>query len=93
MSQKSLGYPPLAPFRVELETLYQQLASEARLAMSDPRAVIPLHDLRRCAQALERIGADQYGRCLDCGECIELSFLKADPTTPYCMACTGKHLG
>jgi DnaK suppressor protein len=37
--------------------------------------------------ALERIEADEYGDCLDCGEAVDPRRLAAYPETPFCFAC------
>lgn len=41
-----------------------------------------------CNEALERINRGQYGRCLCCGEVIELNRLRADPLTSTCLSCS-----
>jgi RNA polymerase-binding protein DksA len=37
--------------------------------------------------ALDRIEAGTYGRCVECGQEITLARLNAIPYTPYCIAC------
>ena len=37
--------------------------------------------------ALERINAEEYGDCFECGEAINPARLNADPTTTLCIAC------
>ena len=40
--------------------------------------------------ALQRIRSGTYGRCLDCGETIELERLEANPSASRCFACQTK---
>jgi DnaK suppressor protein len=44
-------------------------------------------ELRRIQAALERIDADEYGRCQTCDEEIPAKRLEIDPTTLYCIRC------
>ena len=37
--------------------------------------------------ALERIGVEEYGYCLECGEPIGNARLQVQPQSPNCMAC------
>ncbi len=41
-------------------------------------------DLDAVEASLERLDADQYGRCEVCGEAIESAALEADPTAGRC---------
>jgi DnaK suppressor protein len=41
--------------------------------------------------ALTRLANTTYGRCLDCGEAIDLRRLNALPTAAYCTACQALH--
>lgn len=43
--------------------------------------------LRQTDQALERIDAGTYGRCLRCGELIHEQRLEAKPQAGYCVTC------
>lgn len=43
--------------------------------------------LRRTRAALERIEADDYGLCTECGEPIDLRRLEFDPTVELCIGC------
>ena len=43
-----------------------------------------LHEVR---EALERVGSHDFGRCLSCGERIELKRLDAVPWAKYCRSC------
>ena len=44
-------------------------------------------EMRRIEAALIRIESGDYGDCVRCGEPIETGRLKADPSTPLCLAC------
>lgn len=41
----------------------------------------------RCAAAIARIDAGEYGYCVRCDEAIEPERLSLDPTHPFCSAC------
>ena len=43
--------------------------------------------LKLINSALERIGAEEYGYCLECGEPIGYARLQVQPQSPNCMAC------
>ena len=43
--------------------------------------------LRQIDLALERIAADEYGYCHECGEDIAAARLDFDPTAPLCIQC------
>jgi len=42
-------------------------------------------------EALQRMQAGRFGRCIDCGRLIETSRLEAIPWTPYCLDDQEKH--
>lgn len=44
-------------------------------------------ELRRIAQALQRIEQGEYGDCLQCGEMIAEGRLAFDPATSLCIGC------
>jgi RNA polymerase-binding transcription factor DksA len=44
--------------------------------------------LKEVTDALERISAGTYGKCMICGNKIEVEKLEANPATPTCMSCT-----
>lgn len=48
-------------------------------------------ELERVRAALRRMADGSYGRCLDCGEAIDLRRLLAMPTAAYCIACQPLH--
>lgn len=48
-------------------------------------------ELERVEAALQRMGAGDYGECVDCGEPIQLVRLKAIPWAWRCVDCARKH--
>ena len=44
-------------------------------------------ELRRIEVALQRVEADEYGWCVECGEAIGDKRLSIDPAAPRCAAC------
>lgn len=46
-------------------------------------------EVARIDAALERLDADEFGYCANCGEPIGAARLEVDPTTPLCVACAG----
>lgn len=43
--------------------------------------------LRSIEEALDRVASGEYGLCLDCGEAIGQTRLKAQPTATLCIFC------
>lgn len=50
-----------------------------------------MHELNDCQTALRQLEQGDYGFCMDCGEPIELSRLKANPTALRCLACQSEY--
>lgn len=48
-----------------------------------------LDSIAACNRALERINRGCFGRCIRCGEAIELNRLRADPLVETCLSCNG----
>ena len=48
-------------------------------------------ELARTEEALHRMGAGDYGTCIDCGEDIQLARLKAIPWAQRCVDCARAH--
>jgi DnaK suppressor protein len=46
--------------------------------------------LQQVAAALRRLGADEYGECLSCGDAIGAPRLAARPEAPFCISCQSK---
>jgi DnaK suppressor protein len=66
-------------------------------AMADVRAdvnvahvVAQYDELREIDSALQRMGAGDYGDCIDCGETIPFERLQTMPTATRCLACQDK---
>ncbi|WP_415884263.1 TraR/DksA family transcriptional regulator [Neptuniibacter sp. QD34_54] len=50
------------------------------------------HDeIAECQAALKRIEEGSFGECINCGEEIELTRLKANPTASRCIRCQSIH--
>ncbi|WP_415900806.1 TraR/DksA family transcriptional regulator [Neptuniibacter sp. QD48_11] len=50
------------------------------------------HDeIAECQEALKRIEEGSFGECINCGEEIELTRLKANPTASRCIRCQSIH--
>jgi len=47
-------------------------------------------ELRRIAQALQRLEQDEFGECLQCGEIIADGRLMIDPSVSLCIHCAEK---
>ena len=47
-------------------------------------------ELSRINTALQRIEDGEFGLCVSCAEEIVLARLKADPSTPICIACANR---
>ncbi len=58
------------------------LQEEARLAQEE---------LTRIAAAFDRMDADEYGYCVECGDEIAPERLEILPATPFCQVCAAKH--
>lgn len=50
-------------------------------------------ELAALQQALDRLAAGQYGRCVDCGEGIAFARLKLTPQALRCVACEAQYEG
>jgi len=60
------------------------LQVQAMAKAADARRV---QELRRIEVALQRVEADEYGWCVECGEAIGEKRLSIDPAAPRCAAC------
>ena len=60
-----------------LQTQAMQLETERRRGL----------ELQRVESALARMGNDEFGYCITCGEDIEEKRMEHDPTFPTCIAC------
>ncbi|MFC6280979.1 MULTISPECIES: TraR/DksA family transcriptional regulator [Polaromonas] len=77
---------------------FKDMATEQSLStISEAKAEHAAQDLAQVLAARRRLEdgsrgkASSYGRCLDCGEAIDLRRLSALPETPYCTACQSIH--
>lgn len=71
---------------------FKALASaQSEEAVEDAMSEHAAHELAQTQAALRRLANGSYGRCLDCGEAIDLRRLVALPATPYCAACQSAH--
>ena len=68
-------------------TRMDALQSQAMAAEVERRREV---ELARIEGALERIGRDEYGYCVSCGEAIAQRRLELDPATPLCLSCAAR---
>lgn len=61
---------------------WQQRQAELRGRIEEERAELELLE-----QAFERLGNDEYGYCVECGDEIPVRRLEVLPLTPYCTRC------
>lgn len=47
-------------------------------------------EIRQISDALQRIDAGDYGKCLDCGDPISLERLEANPVAELCIDCANE---
>ena len=47
-------------------------------------------ELRQIGAALARMGEDEFGYCLSCGDEIQAKRLELDPAVPLCIGCAEK---
>jgi DnaK suppressor protein len=67
---------------------FKDVASEQILATVDEaKAEQAALELDRVLAARRRLEDRSYGKCLDCGEAIDLRRLTALPAAPFCTAC------
>ena len=60
---------------------------EMDMALSD-REIVELGEVSR---ALQRLRAEEYGHCSDCGSQIPFVRLQVEPQAQRCVACESKH--
>lgn len=80
--------------RVDAETAGDFKDAAAREAQSDVDEAQAEHAARELAQvqaAMRRMSEGSYGRCLDCGEPIDLRRLVAVPAAAHCADCQAAH--
>ena len=58
-------------------------------AALDPVSEVVRRELEQIDEALLRIEAGSYGRCLSCGGPIGMQRLRAVPEARYCIGCSG----
>lgn len=69
----------------------EEEADETEEAVTHEGMIHPLNDrLNDVNLALDKIGANAYGVCEDCGEEISLDLLKTDPESRLCKNCKSK---
>lgn len=74
------GAPEVTDFKEAADGEAQALVSEAQSAAAAA-------ELEQVTAAQRRLLDGSYGRCLECGESIELGRLLALPGSPLCTAC------
>jgi DnaK suppressor protein len=68
-------------------------ARELETWLADTQAMHVSGELAEIRAALARIDDGTYGRCMDCGESIDLRRLVAMPTAACCASCQGAREG
>ena len=69
-----------------MDAIQQKEMSQASRSAAERR-------LLQVRAALQRIDADEYGDCLDCGAEIGHARLSARPEAPFCIACQSRREG
>ncbi len=71
---------------------FKDVAVEETLARLDHANSQRLEaELSQVMNAQRRIAEHHYGKCLDCGDPIDLQRLEALPAAPYCAGCQTTH--
>ncbi len=71
---------------------FKDVAVEETMARLDRANAHRLEaELLQVVSAQRRIAEHHYGKCLDCGEAIDLRRLQALPSSAYCAACQTRH--
>ena len=60
---------------------------ESVAAVDDAQAAHAAAELEQVIAARQRLAGPRYGRCVTCGEAIDLRRLLAVPWTPHCLDC------
>ena len=78
------------PRSADLEEQAQEAENDEVLEQLDSQT---RDEYVRVDAALKRMGAGEYGECVDCGEEIQLARLKAIPWAFRCVECARAHEG
>lgn len=73
---------------IEFEERAQLAENDEVAEVLDKRVHV---ELARTEEALHRMGAGEYGKCISCGEDIQLTRLKAIPWAQRCVECARAH--
>lgn len=67
---------------------FKDIATEQDLAtLDEAKSDHAAHELEQVLGALRRLDDQSYGRCVDCGQAIDLRRLAALPAAPFCTSC------
>ena len=67
---------------------FKDIATEQDLAtLDEAKSDHAARELEQVLGALRRLDDQSYGRCVDCGEAIDLRRLAAVPSAPFCTSC------
>ena len=67
---------------------FKDIATEQDLAtLDEAKSDHAARELEQVLGALRRLDDQSYGRCVDCGEAIDLRRLAALPAAPFCTSC------
>ena len=67
---------------------FKDIATEqASTTLDEAKSDQAARELEQVLGALRRLDDQSYGRCVDCGEAIDLRRLAAVPAAPFCTSC------
>ena len=75
------GQQRLNPDRADLAQSYTMREKETTLQVMEKNRLALIEN------AIERLEADTYGECIECGQTIRLERLKIIPTAELCISC------
>ena len=86
LDEAEAGCDPVALDQTRVGRLSRMDAMQAQ-AMNQAAQARRRQELKRLQQALQRLAADDFGYCEDCGELISTGRLMLDPGAEHCVRC------